>query len=229
MAALDLQPVKWRLMETARATAGPLRPEGVRELPIVAGNLALDFANTVDDPEGPQRFDHLGDYRGLVAWSKRVGSISERSAAELNRAAEKHPLRAAAAVRRARSLRTALNESFGAVADGRVPDSGWDRLRPFVREAIWRAGLAATPSGLTPRWELSDLQSPLWPVAEAAYQLLTGPDLERLKRCAGCPWLFLDHSRNGSRRWCSMEDCGTHEKIRRYVRKRSERRRGRDL
>jgi predicted RNA-binding Zn ribbon-like protein len=73
-------------------------------------------------------------------------------------------------------------------------------------------------------WEFEELESPLWPVAHAAYDLLTGPQVHRLKRCAGCPWLFLDQSKNGSRRWCSMEICGTSEKIRRYVSRRAERR-----
>jgi predicted RNA-binding Zn ribbon-like protein len=127
-------------------------------------------------------------------------------------------------VERAISLRTALNETFGALADGRPPAGGWDQLRPFVTSALKKSGLAFADSGLTLAWDSTDLESPLWPVAEAAYRLLTGSELQRLKRCAGCPWLFLDQSKNASRRWCSMEDCGTHEKIRRYVTRRAERR-----
>jgi predicted RNA-binding Zn ribbon-like protein len=61
----------------------------------------------------------------------------------------------------------------------------------------------------------------LWPVAEAAYRLAISTDLARLKRCVGCPWLFLDKSKNSSRRWCSMEFCGTERKKRRYVAKRA--------
>jgi predicted RNA-binding Zn ribbon-like protein len=214
-------------METVEEPETALLPPGIRELPIVGGHLALDFANTVDDPFGPQHFDHVADYRGLVAWARRVGIVSDPSATALLRMARENPRRAASAVRRAASLRTALNETFGALVEGRPPEAGWERLRPFVTAALRRARLA--PSGhpeLTSAWDLSDLQSPLWPVAEAAYRLLTGPELERLKRCAGCPWLFLDQSRNGSRRWCSMEVCGTHEKIRRYVTRRAERRAG---
>ena len=64
----------------------------------------------------------------------------------------------------------------------------------------------------------------LWPVAHAATVLLTSGGLDRLKLCAGCHWLFLDASRNRSRRWCTMEVCGTHEKMRRYVAKRAARR-----
>ena len=62
-------------------------------------------------------------------------------------------------------------------------------------------------------------------VAVAAYDLLTGGQLHRVKHCAQCHWLFLDRSKNGSRRWCSMEDCGASVKMRRYVARRAARRR----
>jgi predicted RNA-binding Zn ribbon-like protein len=199
-------------------------PDGIRELPIVAGHLALDFANTVDDPEGPLRFDHVADYPRLLAWSERVGVLTDRAAADLRRAASAEPRRAAAAVRRAHSLRAALNETFGALADGEMSAAGWEQLRSFVITALQMAGLTSTPAGVALTWDYTELDSPLWPVAEAAYRLLIGPEMHRLKRCVGCPWLFLDRSKNQSRRWCSMEFCGTDEKMRRYVTKRAERR-----
>lgn len=211
-------------METLREPAAPL-PAGIRELPIVAGHLALDFANTVDDPLGPKRFDHITDYRRLLAWSQRVGLLTDRAAAELHQTAEDQPRAAAAAVRRAHSLRAAVNETFGSLADGDMPAAGWDQLRSFVIAAIQNAGVATTiTSRASLRWDFTEPDSPLWPVAEAAYSLLTGRELSRLKRCVGCPWLFLDRSKNQSRRWCSMEFCGTDEKMRRYVSKRAERR-----
>jgi predicted RNA-binding Zn ribbon-like protein len=99
-------------------------------------------------------------------------------------------------------------------------------LRPFVVDAINQAeitGVNAQAYQMT--WSRSDdLTAMLWPVAYAALDLLTSPDLERVKRCAGCPWLFVDRSKNVSRRWCAMNDCGTHEKIRRYVARRAARR-----
>ncbi|MFS0885996.1 CGNR zinc finger domain-containing protein [Aeromicrobium sp. 179-A 4D2 NHS] len=48
--------------------------------------------------------------------------------------------------------------------------------------------------------------------------------LGRVKRCGRCPWLFVDRSKNASRRWCDMNDCGRAEKIERYVARRAERR-----
>ncbi|GAB2675005.1 CGNR zinc finger domain-containing protein [Kribbella swartbergensis] len=209
-------------------------PDGIRVLPVVAGDLALDFANTVDDPLGPERHDHIADYHALLWWSLRMSLLAEHEADRLLQAAPGR--RAAAVVSRAHSLREAINRAAGSVVDASAaggtrrapttaprpagPLEGWADLRPFVRTAIERMELV----DLRPSWRFDEPESPLWPVAHAAYDLLTGPRALRIKRCAGCPWLFVDQSKNGSRRWCSMEDCGTSEKMRLYVSRRSARR-----
>jgi predicted RNA-binding Zn ribbon-like protein len=214
MTAPRPQLVKCVLMETS------IRPPGIRELPIVAGHLSLDFANTVDDPLGPLRYDHVADYPALLGWSVRVGTLPVEAASALFLAGERQPRRAAEVVLRAVALRDALNASFAAVVDRTSLAGPWSGLRPFIATAIGNAG----PPDPDPSWDRTELESPLWPVADAAYRLLTGRDRARLKRCAGCPWLFLDQSKNGSRRWCSMDDCGTDRKKRRYVATRAARR-----
>ncbi|TQM38133.1 CGNR zinc finger domain-containing protein [Pseudonocardia cypriaca] len=201
--------------------------EQPRELPIVGGHLALDFANTVDDPLGPTRHDHAATYPDLVRWSLRVGTLDEQRAAGLQRAAEQAPEAAEGALRRAHELRDVLNDLFGAVADGAddIP-ARWTRLRPFAAAAVAAADL---DSGEGPhRWSWSgadDLEGVLHPVAAAAADLLVSPELGRVKRCARCPWLYVDRSKNRSRRWCDMADCGTAEKMGRYVARRAARRR----
>jgi predicted RNA-binding Zn ribbon-like protein len=121
-------------------------------------------------------------------------------------------------VAQAAALRDAMNGTFGAlVEDPAGAGAPWAELRPFIAAAIARADLPPPAAS----WDLTDLEAPLWPVAEAAYRLLISPDLARLKRCVGCPWLFLDKSKNASRRWCSMEFCGTDRKKQRYVAKRA--------
>ncbi len=185
---------------------------------MLGGHVALDFANTGDDPLGPARWDHVADYPALLHWAVGRGLASPA----LHAVAEARPTEAGAVVRRAAALRDALNDTFGAIVDGRPVDEAWARLRPFSVDALARMHLAAD---LSPEWDGTALDAPLWPVADAAQRLLrSAEDLARLKRCAGCPWLFLDRSRNDSRRWCAMGDCGTHEKIRRYVTKRAQRR-----
>ncbi|GAB1510906.1 CGNR zinc finger domain-containing protein [Actinophytocola sp. KF-1] len=184
-----------------------------RELPIVAGHLALDFANTVDDPLGPARHDHIATHDDLVRWSLRTGALTAEQAAVVQRSA--------AAVRKAHALRDVLNEVFCAVAAGERP--GWEALRPYAADAVAHSAL---DDAHALSWAHTTApHAMLWPVANAAERLLTSQDVHRVKQCAGCPWLFLDRSRNGSRRWCAMNDCGTHEKIRKYVARRAARRR----
>jgi predicted RNA-binding Zn ribbon-like protein len=201
--------------------------EHPRELPIVGGHLALDFANTVDDPLGRNRHDHAATYADLLRWSVRVGTLDEQRAERLGRAAERTPEAADAALRRAHELREVLGDLFGAVADGAGDIPGrWTRLRPF---AVAAAAAADLDTGAEPhRWSWSgadDLEVVLHPVAAAAADLLVSAALPRVKRCAGCPWLYLDRSKNRSRRWCDMADCGTAEKMGRYVARRAARRR----
>lgn len=207
-------------------TLVPDRGERPRALPVVGGHLALDFANTVDDPAGVARWDHLADYDDLLAWSVDAGSLGAGARDELTVGARRHPRRAAAAYRRALDLRTAVNAVFGAIADGGDPsDADWATLRALGGEGLARADLAPAAQAYALRWsDPDDPEVMLWPVVDAALRLLVSPDLARLKRCGGCPWLFLDRSKNGSRRWCAMDDCGTHEKIRRYVSRRAARR-----
>jgi predicted RNA-binding Zn ribbon-like protein len=187
----------------------------------VGGHLALDLANTVDDPEGVNRHDHIATYAGLLEWSVRVGTLSPAHADRLRAATS--PRAGAAAVRRAHALRAAIVETF--TGD---PAISWPALRPFVADALANADLSPTAAdAYEPTWDHADEpHAMLWPVARAAADLLTSPDLRRVKRCAGCPWLFLDRSKNASRRWCDMNDCGTHAKIQRYVARRAARRSG---
>jgi predicted RNA-binding Zn ribbon-like protein len=197
-----------------------------RELPIVGGDLALDFANTVDDPLGPARHDHLSTYDGLLVWSVRTGILHAGDLDGRRRSAEQKSRAASAALRRAHALRGALNGVFGAVAAGAtVPIEDWVTLRRSAADGLGRAVARPSGTGYRLEWPQDELLAPIWPVADAAVTLLRSGDRRRVKQCAGCPWLFLDSSRSGTRRWCSMEDCGTHEKVKRYVAKRAAARR----
>ncbi|MET9018438.1 ABATE domain-containing protein [Actinopolymorpha sp. NPDC004070] len=213
---------------------------GPRELPIVGGHLALDFANTVDDPLGPERHDHAATYDDLLAWSTRVGTISEAQADRLRRSARRRADDAARTVTHAHDLRDTLNELFGRIVEsgpgGTQTAKHWARLRPYVTEAMAAATVVENDNGhSSPRpgspvlrwaWPASDdLAVVLHPVASAAADLLVSDQLHRLSRCARCPWLFLDTSKNHSRRWCDMNDCGKALKIERYVARRAAARR----
>jgi predicted RNA-binding Zn ribbon-like protein len=198
-----------------------LESQQVRELPIVAGHLALDFANTVDDPEGRARHDHIGSYPDLLRWSVRAGALSAAQAGRLRSVGARD---AASALRRAHALRETIGATFADVA---AAAERWPDLRPYVIDALAHSELTPAAGSYAVGWAgAGEPHAMLWPVAHAAAGLLTAGELHRVKRCAGCPWLFLDQSKNGSRRWCAMNDCGTHAKITRYVARRAARRAG---
>jgi predicted RNA-binding Zn ribbon-like protein len=193
--------------------------EDVTRLRLVGGNLALDFVNTrTGPPVGPADDDVLTGYPELLAWGVYAGALNGTEAAALRRLSRDDPGGAHAAFGRSLSTRDYLDEAFRALAAGRSPKTSvLARLPGDEADALGHARLDRAD---TFAWTWRDdrtLARPLRPVIHAAVQLLTAGVLDRIKGCEGCRFIFNDESKNRSRRWCSMEDCGTAEKIRRYV------------
>ncbi|MEV4498704.1 ABATE domain-containing protein [Micromonospora arborensis] len=193
--------------------------EDVTRMHLVGGNLALDFINTrTGPPSGPSDDDVLTGYPELVAWGTYAGALTETEATALRRLSRNDPDGARAAFSRALGIRDYLDEVFRPIAAGGAPSTpALARLRDDEADALGHAQLAG---GSTFAWVWRDdhtLARPLRPVVHAAVQLLTTGALDRIKGCGGCRFIFNDESKNRSRRWCSMDDCGTTEKMRRYV------------
>ncbi|MFC8297738.1 CGNR zinc finger domain-containing protein [Micromonospora orduensis] len=193
--------------------------EDVTRMHLVGGNLALDFINTRSGPPvGPSDDDVLTGYPELVAWGVHAGTLTGSEATALRRLSRDDPDGARAAFSRALDTRDHLDEIFRSLATGAAPGaSALARLRDDEADALAHAQLER---GSTYAWVWRDdhtLARPLRPVVHAAVQLLTAGALDRIKGCGGCRFLFNDESKNRSRRWCSMDDCGTAQKMRRYV------------
>jgi predicted RNA-binding Zn ribbon-like protein len=193
----------------------------IADLAVVGGNLALDFVNTGGPGHGDEA---LQSYQDVVAWAEHVGAVGPADTARLLRRAHRDPDTARAEFDRAVGVRDSLSALLGAVVEGRTPDaSALAALRSEEARALDHARLVREGTRFTWAWDGDDhLARPIWLVAHAAVELLTGDRLDRIKRCGGCPYLFFDESRNRSRRWCSMNDCGTDQKVRRFVVKRRE-------
>lgn len=187
-------------------------------LPLHGGRPCLDFVNSVD-PREPQGEDFLPDYAALIAWAKRVRLFG---AAELDRIAaraETSPRKAAEAHRRAIELREVLYPVLRALADGGAPSHALaKRFSRAVSTFERRRRLTWTDGEW--RWEsatpVNVLDRPAQALLDDALDLLTSR--QRVGTCAGdrCGWLFLDTSKNHSRRWCSMSGCGNRAKARRH-------------
>jgi predicted RNA-binding Zn ribbon-like protein len=173
---------------------------------FVAGRLSLDFCNSVSPTRRPTLRDRIENPDDFLGWARRAGAkLEERPAPKT--------------LARMHRLRGALIGIFHALAEERTPQAG-DLLVLNEELAEARAAEQLVPDGNG--FVVADSSPQLidrfrHAIARDAGALLTG-DLRRVKRCPShdCLWLFHDDSKNLSRRWCAMDDCGTLEKVRRY-------------
>ena len=189
-------------------TAGTMRLDG--------GHPALDLVNTVyRQVGGPVEADVLTTPGDLVTFARRVGTAGSATPAS--------PAALAAAL----ALRGTLDALLRArVAGAPPPPAALAALAEAARAALGAAVLTGRGEALAWTWPDGDALTPVHRLAHAGLGLLTDDaELARLHQCDACCWLFVDHSRGAGRRWCSMADCGTEAKTRRYVERRRERRR----
>jgi predicted RNA-binding Zn ribbon-like protein len=204
-----------------------------RRLPVrVTGVLCLDFVNTADYLATGRPVEYLVDPDVLVDWAADAGAVDAGLAAGIHawvaghRELAERELAGLLARREAlyRVLLASLPppESPGlARPDGR--DAG-DRDRRLVAGwvAAARRHAVLVPGRRRWRWEWpaeATLRRAWWPVAESAGELLAGRGVDHLGVCGnpGCGWLYLDTTKNHSRRWCSMALCGNAAKSRRHA------------
>jgi predicted RNA-binding Zn ribbon-like protein len=184
------------------------------------GHVALDFVNTVGD-RGAGADEHVATYGDLVAWAEARGVVGKSEAARLRRAAAAAPEDARAAYRRAIRLREAIYRVFQRRASGKPPAADdLATLNRFVAEMYRDAQLVVDGDRVVLETgpAADALDRPFAPVIRAAVDLLTGPQATLVGACADdtCGWLFLDTTRNRTRRWCTMQDCGNRNKVRRF-------------
>ncbi|GHF40784.1 putative RNA-binding Zn ribbon-like protein [Amycolatopsis bartoniae] len=180
------------------------------ELELVGGDVVLDFVNTVTWRLRPDRLaDELRTPEVLVAWLLRTGLVRQAPAPV-------SPQRAARTLSRVRDLREDLYAVLAASIAGREPPPS-DRLHRTMLRALARARVVSVVP-LRESFVPSDVADVPVLLALEARRFLRDVDPVRLRQCAddGCGWLFLDRSRNGSRRWCSSADCGNRARARRH-------------
>ena len=197
---------------------------------LSAGDLGLDFVNTIEHHDGPVLEDVLTSWPRLVDWTVKAGLATPQVADELCALGTANPRAAAGVFRRALELRECLYRIVTALIEKHPPATD-DLLlfNEFLTEAHAAVVLRVRPGGLVLELPVSSERpsSVLGPVVMAAARLLTSPEtLARVRRCdmATCRWFLVDRSKNRSRRWCDMKVCGNRAKAREYYRQH----RGRD-
>ncbi len=182
----------------------------------------LEFTRTVGWAERDRSDDELTSYEALVGWAHKQATLGTAESRRLRRRAAAETRAAARVFRQAIDLRGLLYRIFSAVGTGSAPaKADLHALNALLPDANRRLRLVRRGRGFI--WDWQDDPEPaldrvLWPIIRSAAQLLIADELSRLKLCDAddCGWLFVDGSRNRSRRWCDMSDCGNRAKARRY-------------
>ncbi len=185
------------------------RSTGYYFLTMTRPDLCLDFANTRYWRGQAAPTETLNEPAELAAWMKTPKAPSPK---EFDHAI---------------ALRETLYRLFDAQAQGKpAPPRDLEALNTALAEAPARKALRRNRGGY--EWDVEvradTALALLAPVLWSAGDLLAGPRLDRVRRCANpeCGWLFLDDSRAGKRRWCSMSACGNRAKARRHYHKSKE-------
>ncbi len=203
-----------------------------RAFELMGGRLALDFANTVGGMRLVAPVERLNSFADLVSWGRQAGALRDEQARRLRAEGERRPEEAAAALRHAVEVREALFRVFRAVAEEREPPAAdLERVNEELARALAHRRIVRRGGRFQLGWEEEPaaLDAVLWPVLASAAEVLDQCDCGRVRICGAaatdeCSWLFYDETRSGTRRWCSMKDCGNRAKARRHLERHRRRR-----
>ena len=190
-----------------------------------AGALCLDFANTKEWHASQDPIEHIQDFEDFIAWSEQANLISTEAARHLRKQYTKKPERYTERLDQAINLRESIYTIFSRRYAGKpTPKDELLLLNSAVQKAMSHLQLVPVDGKMAWDWspdsEVTNLI--LWSVARSAAELLTSDTIERVRECEddrGCGYLFIDLSKNHSRRWCSMESCGNRAKAQRHYKK----------
>ena len=204
----------------------PENKKHAANLTLLGGRSCLDFTNTLDWRGSDQPVEFLDSYQDLVAWSIHAGTISAKEASHINQLSKKRLSKQTKVLRKAIRLRETIYRIFSSLSDGKpAPNDDLIAFNKFLSQTMKNSQIIRTKNGyqLDSKGEMKKLGWILNPLIHSAADLLVSEELKRVKKCGdpACGWLFLDTSRNKSRRWCNMSDCGNRAKAKRFYKKKS--------
>ena len=188
---------------------------------FVAGELCLEFTNTVGDLGKTRELERLIDWETYLDWALAVGALTPEEARDLRRSGIRHSAQTRNSLRTALEFRATLYRTLSAMAAERVPiGADFDLVEMGIVKAVATAHLLRVNGFYV--WSASHHEAapttPLTRIVLSTLQLLQGQALPLLRECQRCTWLFIDRSKNHGRRWCRAEACGNRARVERHYR-----------
>jgi predicted RNA-binding Zn ribbon-like protein len=195
-------------------------------LKLLGGRLCLDFVNTLDwrGTDSPQEF--LNNFGDFVSWCRHAGICSQQETRKLNKMAEQSNADAKKVLNRTLKLRETIYRLFAVgIANQKPLKEDLAIFNQNFSQSMKDSQIIPTADGYA--WDITGNRAKLnWilnPIIRSAAEILVSDERSKVKACAdsACGWLFIDVSRNRSRRWCDMQDCGNRAKASRFYRKKA--------
>ncbi len=190
------------------------------------GVLCLDFVNTIPDRYDGTDRDNLVDFSDLIYWARKAKVIDTARYQWLEKEVARDPRKGMRSFATAIELRSLIYSVFSPLTHGkRIKPADLATFNKLSAHYLSLLRVSESKSGFTEQWDFGEYQlyAITAPIVKSARDLLLSGKLDRLKECPSCGWLFFDSTKNGKRKWCSMEDCGSNAKaLDYYYRKKKE-------
>jgi len=194
----------------------------ISKLPFLAGNLSLDYVNTIHDRHEEPIRNLLHSYLDLVTWVYFADAINNSQKERLLQMGWENQQDANRVYTDSLQLREAFYDFvFNMINRKEVSPASMQLIKNWIYKTFSNIELIQSNDGFSLDWNIENIgiESILWPIVRSFADLVTTVDRNRLKQCSNCGYLFVDNSKNKSRRWCSMEICGNRVKARRHAKK----------
>lgn len=198
----------------------------IATLQLDGGCPVFDFTNTISNRNDPDYFDYLTKYDDFVDWINKIKLLPKGKMDAIATFSKSHTRKSADTLRQIIEVREVVFKLFSSLAQQQKADRETvDAFNGFFSEALSNMRVEVGRKEVATSFIVSEktiLKEPLYILVKNAFDILSTQSFDRIKECPTCRWLFLDTTKNGKRRWCNMQVCGSNDKARRYYQRKKE-------
>lgn len=198
----------------------------IATLQLDGGCPVFDFTNTISNRNDPDYFDYLTNYDDFVDWINKIKLLPKGKMDAIATFSKSHTRKSADTLRQIIEVREVVFKLFSSLAQQQKADRETvDAFNGFFSEALSNMRVEVGRKEVATSFIVSEktiLKEPLYILVKNAFDILSTQSFDRIKECPTCRWLFLDTTKNGKRRWCNMQVCGSNDKARRYYQRKKE-------
>jgi hypothetical protein len=176
----------------------------IATLQLDGGCPVFDFTNTISNRNDPDYFDYLLEYDDFIQWINKIGLLPKGKIDAITAFSKSHSRKSVTILQEVINAREVMFRLFSSLSNMRIDVGRTEVTTSFTVS------------------EKTILKEPLYLLVKNAFDILSTQSFERIKECPTCKWLFLDTTKNGKRRWCNMQVCGSNDKARRYYHRKKE-------